>query len=68
MNEIIVDKNDINDEIFWDYFKYRNPLLLAKDLIRAKQANNEQLVNNINDELIDLKKVIIKKDDYLRNY
>ena len=68
MNEIIVDKNDINDEIFWDYFKDRNPLLLAKDLIRAKQANNEQLVNNINDELIDLKKVIIKKDDYLRNY
>ena len=38
MNEIVTDKKDINDETFWNYFKYRNPSFLAKDLIRAKQA------------------------------
>ena len=58
MNEIIADKKDISHEIFWNYFKYQDPSLLAKDLIRAKQAANEQLVNNINDVLIDLRKAI----------
>ena len=38
MNEIIID------EVFWIYFKYQNPSFLAKDLIRANQAKNEQLV------------------------
>ena len=42
--------------------KYQNPLFLAKDLIRAKQAENEQLVNNINDEFIDLRNAIIRKE------
>ena len=46
MNEIIADGKDINDEIFWNYFKYQNPSFLPKDLIRATQAKNEQLVNN----------------------
>ena len=62
MNEIIADENDINDEIFWDYLTYQNPSFLAKDLIRAKQDKNEQLVNDINDELIDLRNAIIKKE------
>ena len=39
----------------------KNPSFLAKDLIRAKQSKNELLVNNINDELIDLRNVVIKK-------
>ena len=42
--------------------KYQNQSFLAKDLIRAKQAKNEQLVNNINNKLIDLGKAIIKKE------
>ena len=33
-------------------FKNQNPLYLAKDLTRATQAKNEQLVNNVNDGLI----------------
>ena len=61
MNEIIANEKDINDEIFWNYFKYQNPSFLAKNLIRAKQAKNEQLVNNINDEFISLRNVVIKK-------
>ena len=59
MNEIIADEKDINDEIFQNYFKYQNPSFLAKDLIRAK---NEKLVNIVNDELIDIRNAIIRKD------
>ena len=45
----MADEKDINDKIFWNYFKYKNPSFYGKDLIRAKQDKNEQLVNNIND-------------------
>ena len=38
MNEIIADEKDTNDKIFRKYFKYQNPSLLAKDLIRAQQV------------------------------
>ena len=63
MNEVIDDEKDINDEIFWNCFKYQNPSFLAKDQqIRAKKAKNEQLVNNIDDELIDLRNAINKKE------
>ena len=41
--------------MFWNYFKYQNPSFLVKNLIRAKQAKNEQLVNNINDEFVHLR-------------
>ena len=36
MNEIIADKKDINDEIFWNYFRNLNSSFLAKNLIRTK--------------------------------
>ena len=36
LNEIIADKKDINDEIVWNYLKYQNPYLLAKDFIFSK--------------------------------
>ena len=42
MNEIIADEKDINDDKLWNYLKYQNPFLLAKDLIRAKQAKSKQ--------------------------
>ena len=38
MNKIIAKEIDINDKIFWKYFKYQNPSFLAKALIKAKQA------------------------------
>ena len=34
----------------------------AKDVLRAKQAKNEQLVNNINGGFIELRNTIIKKN------
>ena len=60
MNEIIADKKDIN-QTFWSYFKYQNPLFSTKDLVRANQAKNEQLVKNINDGLFDLRNGINRK-------
>ena len=62
MHEIIAKEKDVNYEIFWNYLKYQNPLLLEKDLIRATQTKNEQLVNDVNDGLIDLRSIIIRKE------
>ena len=62
MHEIIVKEKDVNYEIIWNYFKYQNPSLLEKDLIRATQTKNEPLVNNVNDGLIDLRSIIIRKE------
>ena len=50
----------MNDEISWNYFEQQNSLFLEKDVIRATQAKNEQLVNNVNDGLFDLRKAINK--------
>ena len=62
MNELIANEKDINDEIQHNYFKYQSPSFLAKDLIRGKQAKNQQLVNNVNDGLTDLGNAIIRKE------
>ena len=61
MNEIIADGKDKNNEIFSNYFKYRNPWFLGKDLISAKQNKNKKLVNNINNGSIDLRNNIKEK-------
>ena len=51
----------LNDKIFRNCFKYQNLSFLAKELVRANKDKNQQLVNNINDKLIDLRNIIIKK-------
>ena len=61
MNEIIACEKDINGEIILNYLKYQNPSLFTKDLIRAQQAKNQQLVNNVNDGLINLKTLLLEK-------
>ena len=61
MNEIIGDEKDTSDEIFQNYIRYQNPSCLAKYLVRAKQHKNEQLINNINDGLNDLRNAIKKE-------
>ena len=52
MTEIIAGEKYINEKLL-NYFKYQNSLFLAKDLIKATQAQNEHLVNNVNDTLIN---------------
>ena len=49
--------------MFWNFFKHPNSSFLAKDLIRATQAKNEILVNNVNDGLINKKSAINKKEN-----
>ena len=61
MNEIIVDQKGINNEIFLNYCKYQNQLLLVKNLVDANQIKNEKLVNNVNNGLIDLRNDINRK-------
>ena len=54
-------QKDINYEIFWYYFKYQNPSFSSNELIRATQARNEQLVNNVNDRFIDAEMLLLEK-------
>ena len=61
MDQIIADGKYISDEVFWNYFKYHTSFL-AKDLIRAEQVKNEQVINNINEGLINLRNTIINID------
>ena len=44
-----------------NYINYQNSSFLSKDLVRDKQAKNEQLVNNINGGPIGLRNAVIKK-------
>ena len=54
-------KKDIKHEIFGNYFKHESPSSLRKHLLEAKQAKNQQLVKNIKDALINLRKAVIRK-------
>ena len=45
-----------------DYFMYQSQSFLAKDLHKASQARNEQIVNQVNDALIDLWNAVDKKE------
>ena len=62
MNKVTADKQDINNKIFLDYFKYQSPSFLVKDLISAQQNKDQKLVNNINNRLIDLRNDINRKE------
>ena len=43
--EIRNDKENINSGIFREYFRYQNPSFLAKDLLKANQIKNPEIVN-----------------------
>ena len=60
-NRIVNDEKNINAEIFNEYFKYQNPSILIKDIYNANQTRNEQIVNQVNDALIDLRNTVKKK-------
>ena len=61
MNEITNNEKYINDKIIWNYFKYQNTSFLAKDLIRATEAQNWKIVSYDNDRLVNLRNAINKK-------
>ena len=62
-NRIVNDEKNINTEIFNEYFKYQNPSFLIKDIYNANQTRNEQIVNQVNDALIDLRNTVKKKEN-----
>ena len=41
MNKIMADEKDINDEMFWNYFKYHNPYFKYHYLIKMR---NQQII------------------------
>ena len=43
--EIWNDKVNINSGIFREYFRYQNPSFLAKDLLKANQIKNPEILN-----------------------
>ena len=54
------------------HFIYQSQLFLEKYFFETNQEKNEQLVNNINDWLIDLRNVVVKKSEensqcYIKN-
>ena len=65
-NEIETDEKDINDKIDRYYFNYQRLSFLAKYLLDANQDENEQLVNNINGRLIDLRNAVVKKEIFIK--
>ena len=44
MNEIIAVQKDINNEIFLNYYKYQNQLLLVKNVIGANQIKKWEII------------------------
>ena len=45
-------RKNVNIEVFIKYFAYQNHLVLARDLYKANQAENEEIVKEPNDALI----------------
>ena len=62
INEIMNDEKSISKEIFNDYFRYRNPSFLAKDLIKTVQSESKQILKQTIDSINDLKNSIIKRE------
>ena len=54
LNEIKNDEKNMNEQIFQEYFGYRSPSILVKDLL----YKNDTIVKLINELLIDLRNSI----------
>ena len=63
MNKIENDDKNINNEIFSEYFKYQISWFLTEDLSKANQAENEKILNQVNDPLIDLRIAVVNKNE-----
>ena len=51
-----------NEQIFKEYFFYRTPLFLVKELYNSNQNINDEIVKHINDTLIELKTRYYQKE------
>ena len=55
-------KNNINEQIFNEFFDYQYPSFLAKDLYEDNQNKNDKIVKNINESLINLRNSVNNKE------
>ena len=60
--EIRNDKENINSGIFREYFRYQNPSFLAKDLLKANQIKNHEIVNQAFYSVNELRNPFIRKE------
>ena len=58
INKIENDEKTINNGIFKEYFSYQNLSFLAKD--KTNQWKDEQMINQLNNALIDLRSPVNK--------
>ena len=62
MNEIINDEENINHEIFREYITYQNPSFVAKELLKANDIKNNEIVNQVIYSMNELRKAVIRKE------
>ena len=62
MNEIKNDEEHINSEIFNEYFGYQDPSFSVKDLIKANQTKNNEIVIQTIDSINKLENAVNKKE------
>ena len=60
--EIRNDKENINSGIFREYFRYHNPSFLAKDLLKANQIKNHEILNQAFYSVNELRNPFIRKE------
>ena len=54
-------KNNIDEQIFRDYFLYQTPSYLKKVLYDSDEIENDEIIKNINNGLIELRNSVISK-------
>ena len=61
VNEIRNDEENINNEIFKEYFWHQYPSFLVKNLLIASQVKNNQTANKAVHSMNELRNAVIRK-------
>ena len=61
MDKVVNNEEYINVKIFMDCFRYYNQTLSTKNLHENNQAKNKKIVSIVNDDLIDLRNAVNKR-------
>ena len=62
LNEIKNEENNINEQIFKEYFTYNSPSFLVKDLYEDNKIKKDIIVKHLNELLINLRNSINSKE------
>ena len=61
VNEIRNDEENINNEIFKEYFWHQYPSFLVKNLLTVSQVRNNQTANKAVHSMNELRNAVIRK-------